>query len=99
MPAAPAASPADSADGNTDRLNAALEGLVERGVLNRSQAAAVLTELAGLPHQPQHKGARRLFAEVAGYVGASFVVGATVLFLSEQWEPLGRTGRFSILAA
>ena len=97
--AAPAASRADSADGNRDRLSAALNGLVERGVLNSSQAAAVLTELTALPHQPQPKGARRLFAEVAGYVGASFVVGAAVLFLSEQWEPLGRGGRFSILAA
>jgi hypothetical protein len=37
--------------------------------------------------------------EIAGYLGASFVVGATLLFLSEEWDALGRAGRFSILAA
>ena len=73
-----------------DRLTAALDRLVERGVLSRDQAGAVLAELGGL---------RRLFGEIAGYLGASFVVGATLLFLGEQWEPLGRVGRFSILAA
>jgi hypothetical protein len=37
--------------------------------------------------------------EIAGYLGASFVVGATLLFLSDEWEALGRAGRVAILAA
>lgn len=78
------------------QLSAALDRLVERGVLDRSQAGAVLAELAGAP-RPQGLG--RLFGEIAGYLGASFVVGATILFLGEEWEVLGRAGRFWILAA
>jgi hypothetical protein len=92
-----------------DRLPAALTRLVGRGVLDRSQADAVLTEV-GLPETvpveaepapapPARPGLRRVFGEIAGYLGASFVIGATLLFLSEEWESLGRSGRFVILAA
>jgi hypothetical protein len=48
---------------------------------------------------PPTEGLRRLFGEIAGYLGASFVVGATLLFLGEEWDALGRAGRFSIVAA
>jgi hypothetical protein len=89
---------AGGADPNADRLRAALDRLVARGVLNGSQAAAVAAEFAGLPTAAQAGGLRRLLGEIAGYVGASFVVGACLLFLGEQWEDLGRPGRFSILA-
>jgi uncharacterized membrane protein len=82
------------------QVSAALDRLVERGVLDRSQAGAVLAELA-VPPLPAAAGraADGLFGEIAGYLGASFVVGATLLFLGEQWDALGRAGRFSILAA
>ena len=80
-------------------LAAALDRLVERGVLDRAQAGAVLAELAGPAHPSRPGGLRRLFGEIAGYLGASFVVGATLLFLSEEWNALGRAGRFWILAA
>jgi len=82
-----------------DRLTAALDRLVDRGVLDRPQADAVLAEAAGQPQAGQPQGLRRLAGEIAGYLGASFVVGATLLFLGEQWGVLGRPGRFSILAA
>ncbi|MEU7905100.1 DUF2157 domain-containing protein [Actinoplanes sp. NPDC049118] len=106
MPAEHAAEPvpaqatpgAGGADPSADRLHAALDRLVGRGVLDRAQAAAVVVEFAGLPRPSQAGGLRRLFGEIAGYVGASFVVGACLLFLGEQWDELGRTGRFAILA-
>lgn len=80
-----------------DRLTAALVRLVDRGVLDRPQADAVLAEMAAQPAAgPQ--GLRRLAGEIAGYLGASFVVGATLLFLGERWGALGRPGRFSVLA-
>jgi hypothetical protein len=80
------------------RLPAALDRLVDRGVLNRTQADAVLAETAGQAPPGAAHGRRRLFGEIAGYLGASFVVGATLLFLGEQWEELGRAGRFAVLA-
>ena len=83
----------------TARLAAALDRLVDRGVLDRVQAGAVLTEYGGLPDRPRPESVRRRLGEIAGYLGASFVVGATLLFLSEEWDALGRVGRFSILAA
>lgn len=81
-----------------DRLPAALDRLIDRGVLDRRQADAVLAEVAGAVPPPR-PALRRIFGEVAGYLGASFVVGATVLFLAEEWDSLGRTGRVTILAA
>ncbi len=56
---------------------------------------------SGYSRRPQasRPALRRIFEEIAGYLGASFVIGATLLFLTEQWEPLGRSGRFAILAA
>ncbi|GIF00415.1 hypothetical protein [Paractinoplanes rishiriensis] len=79
-----------------DALSAALDRLVERGVLDRGQAGAVLAEMAAPAAAP--KGARRLLGEIAGYLGASFVVGATLLFLGEQWDSLGTAGVVAILA-
>ena len=90
---------ADRMEINEARLTAALDRLVERGVLNRAQAGAVVMECGGLPAPPRPEGLRRRLGEIAGYLGASFVVGATLLFLSEEWDALGRAGRFSILAA
>jgi hypothetical protein len=82
-----------------DRLNAALEVLVDRGVLDRAQAGAVLAELGGPPHRSRPGGLRRLLGEISGYLGASFVVGAALIFLGQEWDGLGRAGRFWVLAA
>jgi hypothetical protein len=99
-PAAEAAAvaPAGGAVG-LPRLHAALDRLVERGVLTSAQAGAVVREYGGLAEQPRPEGLRRQLGEIAGYLGASFVVGATLLFLGEEWEALGRAGRVTILAA
>jgi hypothetical protein len=82
-----------------DRLSVALDRLVDRDVLSRPQADAVLAEVAARSRPARPSGRRGLLGEIAGYLGASFVVGATLLFLSEQWGVLGRPGRFLILAA
>jgi hypothetical protein len=79
-------------------LRAALDRLVERGVLDREQAGAVLAEM-GEPPRPGAPGVRRLLGEIAGYLGAAFVVGATLLLLGDRWAELGRGGRVAILAA
>lgn len=107
LPSDPSPSPPPAADApapagfevSTGRLSAALDRLVERGVLDRTQAGAVLTEVAAPAHPSRPGGLGRLFGEIAGYLGASFVVGAAVLFLGEEWEALGRAGRFWTLAA
>ncbi|RSM61623.1 hypothetical protein DMB66_24135 [Actinoplanes sp. ATCC 53533] len=91
--------PSDPSVPPPGQVSAALDRLVERGVLDRSQAGEVLAELAAPPRPPRPQGLGRLFGEIAGYLGASFVVGATILFLGEEWEVLGRVGRFWILAA
>lgn len=94
-----AGQPADGSPVSADSLSSALGRLVERGVLNQAQAGSVLVEIGALPDQPRPQSPRRLLGEIAGYLGASFVVGATLLFLGDKWEELGRMGRLSILAA
>jgi uncharacterized membrane protein len=79
------------------RWDAALDRLVSRGVLSAAQAGAVREEYAGGDEPPRQPGLRRQVGEIAGYLGASFVVGAMLLFLGEQWDPLGRPGRVAIL--
>jgi predicted membrane protein DUF2157 len=99
-PESTAAAPAaDGLDANPDPLTVALDRLVDRGLLDRSQAGAVLVELGRPPHPPRPGGLRRLLGEIAGYLGASFVVGATLIFLGQEWDSLGQAGRFSTLAA
>lgn len=42
-------------------------------------------------------GVRRRMAEIAGYVGGAFVVGAAVLFFSTAWEELSRGQQVGLL--
>lgn len=77
-----------------DRLRAALNRLVERGTLDPHQADAVLAEVGGRGPRP---ALRRLLAEIAGYLGAAFVVGAAMLFVSDRWDQLDRPGRVALL--
>lgn len=77
--------------------------LVDRGLVppeRSAEALAVVTPLLGAestagPAAP----VRRRLAEIAGYVGAAFVVGAAVLFLSTTWADLGAGTQIGLLLA
>lgn len=77
-----------------DRLTAALDRLVEQGTLDRAQADAVVREL-GVPVVAP-AAPRRVLAEIAGYLGASFVLGATLLCVGRQWEDMSDGQRFLV---
>lgn len=82
-------------DRNTP-LETALRALTERGVLDAEQAGAVAAEYAA--QAAGKEGLRGRLGEIAGYLGASLVLGAAVLFLGERWEQLGTGGRTGALA-
>ncbi|HEX4976805.1 MAG TPA: hypothetical protein VFV40_02965 [Nocardioides sp.] len=68
--------------------------LVDRGLVapeHTAEAVSVVTPLLAGPETgaPGATPVRRRLAEVAGYVGAAFVVGAAILFLSTTWADLG----------
>lgn len=74
--------------------------LVEHGLVDPArsdEAVAVVSPL--LSHEAASGSApvRRRLAEVTGYVGAAFVVGAAVLFLSTTWADLGTWTQVTLL--
>lgn len=76
--------------------------LVDRGLVapeRSAEALAVVTPLLTGPESgaPGATPVRRRLAEVAGYVGAAFVVGAAVLFLSTTWADLGAGTQVALL--
>lgn len=76
--------------------------LVDRGLVapeRRDEAVAVVTPLLGATPAAGAAPVRRRLAEVAGYVGAAFVVGAAVLFLSTTWADLGAGTQAVLLLA
>lgn len=80
----------------------AVTALVDRGLLapdHSAEALALLTPLLSGPEDGAGAVApvRRRLAEVAGYVGAAFVVGAAVLFLSTTWADLGAWTQVALL--
>ncbi|MEV6349632.1 DUF2157 domain-containing protein [Actinoplanes sp. NPDC051851] len=79
------------------RLADALGRLVERGTLDRAQADAVLSEYGKPGEAPKPESVRRRLGEIAGYLGASLLVGAILLFLAETWDMVGRSGRVTVL--
>lgn len=88
-----------STDLNARAVVAALvgAGLVEPA--RRDEVDAVVRSAldqagpAGAPATPL----RRRMAEIAGYVGGAFVVGAAVLFFSQTWNDLGLTAQVALL--
>lgn len=80
---------------------AVVAALVAAGLVEAPRAA----EAAGVVDRalaPVQAGAatplRRRMAEIAGYVGAAFVVGAAGLFFANEWDTLGRGGQVGVLA-
>ena len=76
--------------------------LVDRGLVAPERSAEALAVVSPLlagpePGAPGTTPVRRRLAEVAGYVGAAFVVGAAVLFLSTTWADLGAGTQVALL--
>jgi hypothetical protein len=86
----------------TDRTpQAVVTALVHAGLLDASRSSdaervvsTVLTPV-GAPAPPL----RRRMAEIAGYVGAAFVVGAAGLFFASEWGSLSQGEQGGILVA
>lgn len=75
--------------------------LVDRGLVapeRSAEALAVVSPLLG-PAPTGSAPVRRRLAEVTAYVGATFVVGAAVLFLSTTWADLGAWTQVVLLLA
>lgn len=76
--------------------------LVERGLVDPARSAEAIAVVSPLLPQETVPGSapvRRRLAEVTGYVGAAFVVGAAVLFLSTTWADLGAWTQVTLLLA
>lgn len=82
--------------GRQVRSGAALQRLVDQGVLTDAQRDAVTTALAAEQEKPQSPG--KLLAEIAAYIGAGAMLGALALLLTSSWDDLQRTGRIVIFA-
>jgi hypothetical protein len=83
------------------RVRAAVDNLVERGILSPEQADpvvyAVSAALASDGSQPDERDRRGRFAEVGGYVGGAVTAAATLLLLREAWTDLSRPARTILL--
>ena len=83
-------------------LHTALDRLVARGALTRSQADAVLTEVGAggstrSPAGTERRGWTTVLAEVGGYIGAAFVAAAVLVFTGPKWGQLGTGERLATL--
>lgn len=97
---------------DASRLDVALDRLVTSGQLTADQAAAVRGEFdaaAGVnapstaDRQPigaagQPPSWRAILPEVGGYVGAAFVVAATVVLVGPHWDDLSEAGQVLLFA-
>ena len=84
------------------RTRAVVDGLVAAGLLDADRRAAaepvVRSALGEDTTAPTLSGSlRRRMAEVAGYVGGAFVVGAALLFLGATWDDLGLGEQVGVL--
>ncbi len=80
-----------------DRMDAALRGLTDRGVLTAGQSAEVSSALARASAAETPAG--RWWAEVAGYLGGVLVAGGAALLLATAWDTLTDAVRALLLSA
>jgi hypothetical protein len=82
-------------------LAAALERLTQDGTLTREQAAAVRTgfhlDLQAQAEPSDERSWTPVLAEVGGYVGAAFVVGAVFALVGDGWDQFSQSVRVGIL--
>lgn len=86
-----------------NELDAALERLVGRGVIDAEQAAAVLAELRpDGDHEPEQREDQpsriRPLTEVAGYVGGALAAISALLLGAEVWDQLVPLAQSALLA-
>lgn len=83
------------------RSGTVVAALVERGLLSpsrRDEAVAVVDEALG-EQRLGHAPLGRRFAELAGYIGAAFVVSAAGVLLATQWTTLSDTQQIALVAS
>jgi hypothetical protein len=84
--------------GPSPRVQAAVDDLVERGILSPDQADSVVYAVnAALTREADEPDRRSRFAEVAGYVGGAVTAAATLLLLRQAWADLSRPSRTILL--
>jgi Predicted membrane protein (DUF2157) len=76
--------------------DAALDRLVDEGVLSRAQADAVRAALAAAGRPARHPSGWLM--EIAGYLGGGLMLGGVALFLAASWDTLSRAARSGLLA-
>jgi len=77
-----------------DELGRRVDRWVERGIIRRDQADAILALEAG----GDGPGRRPAVAEALGYVGGTLALVAAGSIGAESWADLGRAGRLAVLA-
>jgi hypothetical protein len=84
-------------DDAADRLDSALQRLVADARLTGTQADAVRAEFAAVKPTPQRPSWTAVLPEVGGYVGAAFVLAATLVLAIPHWDDLGHAGQIAVL--
>ena len=81
------------------KLDAALDSLVHDGSLSAAQAALVRTQYQATEEPTDSR--KSVLAEIAGYLGGTFVVIAVTILTAKQWEAFTQLQRgilFGVLA-
>jgi hypothetical protein len=76
-----------------------IHALEERGLIDpaRHEEAAGVLEAMSAGESPHITTLRRVLAEVAGYVGAAFVVAAVAVFVAPRWLDMSLATRVGLL--
>ena len=84
----------------SSRATSVVDGLVGAGLVDPARAGeaeSVVRRALGAEEAAHSTPLKRRIAEIAGYVGAAFVLGAAWLFLTETWDDRGLAGQVGLL--
>lgn len=84
------------------KSQAVVTALVDAGLLDRTredEAGTVVRAALAVQGEAAAAPLRRRMAEIAGYVGGAFVVGAAILFFSSTWSDLTVGAQAALLLA
>jgi uncharacterized membrane protein len=82
---------------NTDRLDKALAGLIEKGSISSETGALLRRAYDEVPDEGQSRKA--VFAEIAIYLGGTFLLISTVLLAANKWADAPAAARTGSLGA